>query len=70
MENQGAIGGPDIIVEIDQTLFAHKKHEWGCVIAQVWVFGVFLCDHQYSVHCTFVNRELLGYVSDSGTFLV
>ena len=39
IENQGAIGGPGIIVEIDETLIARRKYERGRVLAQVWVFS-------------------------------
>ena len=39
MENQDAIGGRSIIVEIDKLLITERKYERGCVLVQVWVFG-------------------------------
>ena len=38
-ENQEAIGGQDIEVEIDETAVARRKYERGRIMRTVWVFG-------------------------------
>ena len=38
-ENQEAIGGQDIEVEIDETVVARRKFEKGRIVRTVWVFG-------------------------------
>ena len=39
LHNQDTIGGPDIIVEIDETFFVKSKYERGRQLSQVWLFG-------------------------------
>ena len=39
LENQEAIGGQDIEVEIDETVVARRKFEKGRIVRTVWVFG-------------------------------
>lgn len=38
-QNQEAIGGKDVEVEIDETAIARRKYERGRVLKTVWVFG-------------------------------
>ncbi|XP_063613495.1 uncharacterized protein LOC134786772 [Penaeus indicus] len=39
LDNQEPIGGPDIVVDIDETLFGKLKYEKGKSLSQIWVFG-------------------------------
>ncbi|XP_047488392.1 uncharacterized protein LOC125038837 [Penaeus chinensis] len=39
LDNQEPIGGPDIVVDIDETLFGKMKYEKGKSLSQIWVFG-------------------------------
>ena len=39
LKNQEPIGGPGIIVEIDETFFVKRKYERGRQLSDVWVFG-------------------------------
>ncbi|XP_027218228.1 uncharacterized protein [Penaeus vannamei] len=39
LDNQEPIGGPGIVVEVDETLFGKRKYEIGRLLSQIWVFG-------------------------------
>ena len=39
LSNQNTIGGPGIVVEIDETLIVCRKYERGRVLSQLWLFG-------------------------------
>ncbi|XP_027222622.2 uncharacterized protein [Penaeus vannamei] len=39
VDNQEPIGGPGVVVDIDETLFGKMKHEEGKSQSQIWVFG-------------------------------
>nr|XP_027222453.1 uncharacterized protein LOC113814571 isoform X1 [Penaeus vannamei] len=39
LDNQEPIGGPGVVVDIDETLFGKMKHEEGKSQSQIWVFG-------------------------------
>ncbi|XP_069974378.1 uncharacterized protein [Penaeus vannamei] len=39
LDNQEPIGGPGVVVDIDETLFGKMKHEKGKSQSQIWVFG-------------------------------
>lgn len=39
LDNQEPIGGPGIVVDIDETLFGKMKYEKGKSLSQIWVFG-------------------------------
>lgn len=39
LDNQEPIGGPGIIVEIDETHFGNPNYERGRLLSQIWLFG-------------------------------
>lgn len=39
LDNQDAIGGEGVVVEIDETLVVKRKHDTGRLLSQVWLFG-------------------------------
>ena len=38
-ENQESVGGDQVIVEIDETLFVKRKYNRGRILKEVWLFG-------------------------------
>lgn len=39
LDTQKPIGGPEVVVDIDETLFGKLKYEKGKTFSQIWVFG-------------------------------
>ena len=57
VQNPIMIGGPNVVVELDESVMAERKHNRGRVIPERWVFGGICLDTQDGFLVFVPNRE-------------